>query len=126
MKARPQGRRWRAALLATLVLCSLHGLSASAMGNPNERYAFDIPQGVAAWRLNDFGTQSGMQLLFNFEDMKGVNVAAVHGELKPFDALNAMIAGTDIRYEYVNRRTVTLTRTTMAKRPAKVLQEKVS
>lgn len=123
MKARPQGRRWRAALLSALVLCSLRGLSASAMGNPNERYAFDIPQGVAAWRLNDFGTQSGMQLLFNFEDMKGVNVAAVHGEFKPFDALNAMIAGTDIRYEYVNRRTVTLTRTTVAKRPGKVLQE---
>src|SRR3569833_560501 len=79
MKARPQGRRWRAALLATLVLSSLHGLSASAMGNPNERYAFDIPQGVAAWRLNDFGTQSGMQLLFNFEDMKGVSDAAGDG-----------------------------------------------
>lgn len=80
------------------------------MGNPNEPYPFDIPQGVAAWRLNDFGTQSGMQLLFNFEDMKGVNVAAVHGEFKPFDALNLMIKGTDIRYEFVNRRTVTLTR----------------
>jgi len=80
------------------------------MGNPNERYLFDIPQGVAALRLNEFGTQSGMQLLFNFEDMKGISVAAVHGEYKPFDALNLMIKGTDIHYEFVNRRTVTLTR----------------
>ena len=112
-------------LLVTLVLCSLRGLSASAMGNPNERYLFDIPQGVAAWRLNDFGTQSGMQLLFNFEDMKGVTVTAVHGEYKPFDALKRMIAGTDIRYEFVNRRTVTLTRTSAEMRPSKALREKV-
>jgi outer membrane receptor protein involved in Fe transport len=125
MKAQPQGWRWKATLLVALALCSLRGLSASAMGNPNERYAFDIPQGVAAWRLNDFGTQSGMQLLFNFEDMKGVSVAAVHGEYKPFDALNRMIAGTDIHYEFVNRRTVTLTRAAMAMRPSKALRDKV-
>jgi outer membrane receptor protein involved in Fe transport len=94
------------------------------MGNPNERYLFDIPQGVAAWRLNDFGTQSGMQLLFNFEDMKGVSVAAVHGEYKPFDALNLMIKGTDIHYEFVNRRTVTLTRSGTRMWSGKVAPEK--
>ena len=125
MKAHSQGWRWKATWLLTLALCSLRALSAVAMGNPNERYAFDIPQGVAAWRLNDFGTQSGMQLLFNFEDMKGVSVAAVHGDYKPFDALNKMIAGTDIRYEFVNRRTVTLTRAVMAVRPSKALRDKV-
>ena len=124
MKAQPQGWRWKAALLFALVLCSLRVPSASAMGNPNERYLFDISPGVAAWRLNDFGTQSGMQLLFNFEDMKGVQVAAVHGEYKPFDALNQMIAGTDIRYEFVNRRTVTLTRAPPEMRPSKALREK--
>lgn len=123
MKAQPQGWRWKAAWLFTLALCSLVARSASAMGNPNERYLFDIAPGVAAWRLNDFGTQSGMQLLFNFEDMKGVSVAAVHGEYKPFDALNRMIAGTDIHYEFVNKRTVTLTRAA-AMRPEKILKEK--
>lgn len=110
MKAQPQGTRWKATLLFALVLCSLRTAFASATGNPNEQYRFDIPPGVAALRLNDFGTQSGMQLLFNFEDMKGVSVTAVRGDYKPFDALNRMIAGTDIRYEYVSRRTVTLTR----------------
>jgi iron complex outermembrane receptor protein len=124
MKAQPQGWRWKTTLLVALALCSLRGLSASAMGNPNERYVFDIPQGVAAWRLNDFGTQSGMQLLFNFEDMKGVSVTAVHGEYRPFDALNQMIAGTDIHYEFVNRRTVTLTRAAAAMRPSKALRDK--
>lgn len=125
MKAHSQGWRWKTTWLLTFALCSLRALSAIAMGNPNERYTFDISQGVAAWRLNDFGTQSGMQLLFNFEDMKGVSVTAVHGEYKPFDALNKMIAGTDIRYEFVNRRTVTLTRAAMAVRPAKALRDKV-
>jgi iron complex outermembrane recepter protein len=124
MKAQPQGWRCKAALLFAVVLCSLHMPNASAMGNPNERYLFDISPGIAAWRLNDFGSQSGMQLLFNFEDMKGVNVAAVHGEFKPFEALDKMIAGTDIRYEFVNRRTVTLTRAPPTMRPSKAAREK--
>lgn len=124
MRAQPHGTRCKPTLLFALVLFSLRALSASAMGNPNERYLFDIPQGVAAWRLNDFGTQSGMQLLFNFEDMKGISVAAVHGEYKPFDALELMIKGTDIHYEFVNRRTVTLTRSGPGMWPGKAAREK--
>ena len=89
MRAQSQGTRCKTTLLFALVLCSMRAFAANAMGDPNERYPFDIPQGVAAWRLNDFGTQSGMQLLFNFEDMKGGQVAAVHGEFKPFDALES-------------------------------------
>lgn len=124
MKAQFQGTRCKATLLLALALCSLRALAAGATGNPNEPYLFDIAQGVAALRLNDFGTQSGMQLLFNFEDMNGVSVAAVRGEYKPFDALNLMIAGSDIRYEFVNRRTVTLTRARARMSPGKALREK--
>jgi iron complex outermembrane receptor protein len=109
MKVRPI--RWRrlVGLLLPLAIYATTSSPAGAAGNPNESYRFDIEPGEAAYRLNDFSTQSGLQLLFGFESMKGIDITPVHGEMKPFDALDRMIAGTNIRYEFINRRTVTLT-----------------
>jgi hypothetical protein len=70
---------------------------------------FAIPEGSAAYQLNTFGEQSHLQILYNFEDMKPVRTKAIEGSLDPFVALDRMIEGTDIRYEFTNMRTVTLT-----------------
>jgi len=80
-------------------------------GNPDEAYRFDIEAGEAAFRLNEFSTQSGFQVLFPFADMKGVSTTPVHGDMKPFDALKKMIAGTGIRYQYSRGKSITVTLT---------------
>jgi hypothetical protein len=70
--------------------------------------SFTLPAGVAAHRLNEFSTQSGLQVLYSFEDLMGVITHPVEGEMPPFDALDKMIDGTPISYEFVNHTTVTL------------------
>lgn len=78
----------------------------------------NIDAGVAALRLNDFGTQSGAQMLFNFEDMKGYKTNAVQGTMDMFVVLDRMIEGTPLKYQYVNHRTVTVTASVPAIRTA--------
>ncbi|MEJ1961527.1 MAG: TonB-dependent receptor [Gammaproteobacteria bacterium] len=97
-------------MLVTLVLCTARALTASAIGGPSEKFLFNIDAGVAAQRLNEFGTQSRMQLVFNFEDMQDVEVSAVRGALKPKDALNMMLKGTPITYQFLNRKTLAFQR----------------
>jgi iron complex outermembrane receptor protein len=124
MMAQPQGRRWKIALLAALVLCTAWAFSASAMGSPNEKLHFDIDAGDAVERLNEFGAQSYLSLMFPPDDLKGIPVAGVHGEFKPIDALQVMLKGTDITYHYVNRRMLTFRRTAADVRPAKAIPAK--
>jgi hypothetical protein len=69
---------------------------------------FSIPAGQAEVTLNEFSTQSGLQMLFNYEQLKPYRTHAVQGVLNAFDALNVMIAGTGITYDFINQRTVTL------------------
>ncbi len=94
MKARHQGRRTSLALLLSLAA----GLAAGATSNvadaaddspthpgpdhSGEARQFDIEAGDAAARLNDFSGQSGLQLLFGFEVMKGIKLRAVHGRYR--------------------------------------------
>lgn len=68
----------------------------------------NINSGVAADTLNEFGTQTGAQVLFDFVDMSGFKTNAVQGRMDMFVALDRMIEGTPLRYEYVNKRTVTV------------------
>lgn len=96
--------------IPTLIFAILPFMANPSAGDPNASYTFEISAGIASLRLSEFGTQSGMQLLYNFEDMNGADVAAIHGKYKPFDALDEMLRGTDIVYQSVNRRTITLSR----------------
>jgi hypothetical protein len=70
---------------------------------------FAILPGEAQVRLNEFSTQSGLQMLFDYAVMQGVPTHGVEGTLDPFVALQRMIEGTPIRYQFINGRTVTLT-----------------
>lgn len=83
---------------------------AGALGDPRKPYAFEIDAGDAPITLNEFSTQSGLQMLFDYEVMRGIPTNRISGTHKPFDALNEMIAGTEIQYEFINQRTITLTR----------------
>jgi outer membrane receptor protein involved in Fe transport len=109
--------------LASGVASSVASAAGGSSADHNQTYPFDIAAGEAAQRLNDFSSQSGLQLLFGFELMKGIQLRGVHGHYKPFDALEQMIAGTNVRYELINQRTVTLT---LAQKPASKPKRKIA
>ena len=73
-------------------------------------HEFHIAAGQAQQTLNEFGRQSGLQLLFDFNSVSGITTREVNGEMEPTAALKSMIAGTPLAFEFVNAGTVTIMR----------------
>lgn len=96
-------RGWRAALSLSL---SLHLTDAAAAG-PHRH--FELQAGDATVTLNEFGRQSDLQVLFDFNVLKGLKTRAVHGDLDASDALTSMLAGTNLVFDFVNDRTLAVT-----------------
>lgn len=61
--------------------------------NPAKR-SFDLPAGDAAKTLRSFSEQSGEQIIFPVEQVRGVRTQAVKGQLSTREALDQMLAGT--------------------------------
>ena len=57
---------------------------------------FDIPAGAAEQTLRQFSVQSGVQLAFATDVVRGVRTNPVRGEFPPADALESMVAGTPL------------------------------
>ena len=57
---------------------------------------FDLPAGDAAKTLRSFSEQSGEQIIFPVEQVRGVKTQAVKGQLTAREALDRMLAGTDL------------------------------
>jgi len=57
---------------------------------------FNLPAGDAVSTLKVFTDQSGDQILYPAEQVRGVQTNPVHGELTNRDALDAMLANTDL------------------------------
>src|SRR6476659_1308810 len=96
--------RWIRAGIATLVV--LTGV-ARAQTPPPE---FDIAAQDAASALTQFGEQSHLQLIFDFDAVQGVETHAVAGQLRVVDALWRLLSGTGLTYEIINDRTISILR----------------
>jgi iron complex outermembrane recepter protein len=59
--------------------------------------SLDIPAGDALTTLKAFSAQSGGQLLYSAEQVEGARTAAVRGDYVPVDALNRMLANTQLQ-----------------------------
>jgi outer membrane receptor for ferric coprogen and ferric-rhodotorulic acid len=57
-----------------------------------ERRVFDIPTGPAETTLKQFRAQSGAELVYPAEIVRGVNTPAVKGEFTPAEALRLLLA----------------------------------
>lgn len=97
------------ALITLLVL--LHTANANAASDPDSGglQHFDLAAGDAALMLNEFGRQSGLQVMFDFELPRGMKTGAVRGDFSAADALKQMLKGTPLRFEFVNERTLAVT-----------------
>ncbi|WP_414661481.1 TonB-dependent receptor domain-containing protein [Horticoccus sp. 23ND18S-11] len=92
----PQRRRTSLGLVA-LVLQVAGLLLASAQAAEPSRRLFDIPAGAAEITLRAFAEQAAGQFLFSGDKVAGVRTQAVKGELAPREALERLVAGTELR-----------------------------
>ncbi len=58
--------------------------------------AFDLPAAAAVEALQRFVSQSGVQLLFAVDEVAGVRTREVRGEFQPREALDRLLAGTEL------------------------------
>src|SRR5882757_9637787 len=99
---RAAGRSW-AVLLVFLVL---HTATANAAG-PHRH--FELEAGDASLMLNEFSRQSDLQVLFDFNILRGMKTRAVIGDLDASTALKSMLKGTNLVFDFVNDRTLAVT-----------------
>lgn len=80
------------------LLCLLGGmLSAASLLAANEaKRSFDLPSGDAEVILREFFRQSGVQIVFDVDKIRGVRTAVVRGDFIPLEALNRMFARTGL------------------------------
>src|SRR5690606_442653 len=96
--------------LAALAAGSASIAPAEAAGDSSKPVHFEIAQGPAQTQLTEFSKQSDLQMVFDYDAVSGVTTRAVQGSYKPLDALKLMVKGTDITFELLERRTVTIKR----------------
>lgn len=73
---------------------------AAAVEEPTEtadaRLGYDLPRGDAATTLSQFARISGRQIMFMMDKVRGQQTNAVKGEYSPREALDHMLAGTEL------------------------------
>jgi iron complex outermembrane receptor protein len=73
-------------------------------------FSFNIPSTDAAGALTEFSTQSGLQVLFDYEAVQGVRTVAISGRHDVHEALRQLLAGTGLTFREVNENTVSIVR----------------
>jgi iron complex outermembrane receptor protein len=95
-----------ALLTALIVLGLLAGRA--ALAEPKLQ-TFHIEAGEATLTLNEFSRQSSLQLLFDYNIVRGRKTRAVSGEYAATAALEKMLADTGLVFDFVNERTLAVT-----------------
>jgi iron complex outermembrane receptor protein len=110
MKARYQG--WSGLLISLAAVAASSAWSAPPArgGDSSTPLYFEIEEGPAQTQLTEFSKQSELQMVFDYDSVRGVTTQAVQGNYKPLEALRLMVKGTDITFELLERRTVTINR----------------
>lgn len=85
----------RSVLKSTVVggLCSLVLAGAAFAQSRN----FDVPAGDLASALDTYIRQSGVQLIYKVDDLKGKTTEGVHGNLPPEEALTKLLANSGLQ-----------------------------
>jgi hypothetical protein len=90
---RSRHRKFHGLLVSVL---SALALTLAVYAAPDSRKNFDVPAGEATSTLKTFSEQSGEQIVYPVELVRGQQTNAVHGELTARDALDAMLAKTGL------------------------------
>lgn len=80
---------WTVALALVFAAC--------ALGADTSKKSFQLPAGDATATLKRFSEQSGEQIVYPVDAVRGVQTNAVSGELSAREALDRLLAGTELR-----------------------------
>jgi iron complex outermembrane receptor protein len=109
MKRRNKANRAvRARHGAITLLLTGASLAVAVPATAEEMRAFNIDVSSPALALQAFAVQSGMQILASGARLQGRQLNPVTGELSTEIALQQLLAGSGLRYEYVGARAVAL------------------
>lgn len=103
------------AVLAVAVASSLSPSDAHAQ-TMETRSSFSIPAGDLASAVDAFSRQSGLQILYKPELLKGRRVGAISGSLANQEVLARLLKGTDVQWERVNGGTIVLKKVDLPRR----------
>ena len=92
------------ALLLLAGVVTVTGAQASRL----DKRPFKIPASPAPEALAEFIRQSGFQVLFDFDAIRGINTHEVSGHFDPAEALARMLEGSGLTFELINERTVSV------------------
>lgn len=101
----PRVRRPRATL-AAICIAALCAAPLHAQVAPE----YDIAAQDAASALAEFGEQSKLQVVFDYDAVQGVTTRAISGRMRVADALGRLLSGTGLTFEVINDRTITIVR----------------
>ncbi len=117
------GKRVLGAGMAALTVLAASGVAMGAdapqqMAQAGDLRNFSIPaQGLPA-ALDRFADQAGVAFAYRTGDLSTLNSPGVSGTLSPRDALQRLLAGTGIIFDFTGPATVTLTRAPVTGAPA--------
>ncbi len=84
-------------LRTSRMLVCVASVVVTAMAAEEPRWHFDLPAGDAAITLRQFAEVTGREILFAAEVVRGVQTAALHGEFSATEALQRMLANTNLQ-----------------------------
>lgn len=85
-------------ILATSILAPLQpAAAADSRGLLSQRHKFDIPPQPLSSALRQLSTQSGIRILFPYDEVAAIRSRKIDGWLSTSDALNRLLAGTGLR-----------------------------
>lgn len=88
---------WRLlALCFTLLPALAFGQTATSASQEGAKKSYSLPAGDAAATLKQFVEQSGEQIVYVVDSVRGVQTKAVSGQLSAREALDQMLAGTPL------------------------------
>ena len=98
--------------VGALVLCLLVSMLARAHGTDPSLppVEFHIQGGDATDTLTDFSRQAKLQLLFDFNVVKGHLTKPLDGVVDPVQALRTLLANSDLDFDFVNDHTLAVMR----------------
>ena len=99
----------RSLLLALILIFGLiFGTSLPSRGQIEDRQNFDISAQPLSTALLDFAAQANLSLLVRKQDTKGKKSPGLKGDLYPKEALDLLLEGTGLGFEYIDSRTISV------------------
>jgi iron complex outermembrane recepter protein len=90
-------------MICLLATALVRAMAADPEAAPVE---FHIEGGDATTTLTEFSRQARLQLLFDYNVVKGHTTKPLNGVLQPAEALRRLLANSDLDFDFVNERTL--------------------